>query len=92
MNEARRRTGIFDSNDVEVKEGDIVRFQEGTYHPIFWDEEKQMFMARMINQMDNDSRDLLLQFFGSDALDPIPAEELSGLWGGSSSFEIESDS
>jgi hypothetical protein len=92
MTEAGRRTGVFDSNDVELKEGDVVRFQEGTYHLIFWDEGKQAFMARMINQMDNESRALFLQVAGPNALDPIPVEELSSLWGGSSSFVIDDDS
>jgi hypothetical protein len=90
MTEARR-TGVFDSNDVELKDGDIVHFPEGSRHLVFWDEEKRMFMARMIPEMDADSRALYLQVCGPNALDPIPVEELYGRWGGSSSFEIEND-
>ena len=92
MNETKRGTGIFDANDIEVKEGDVVRFQEGTYHLIFWDEESKRCMARMISQVDENSRALYLQVFGANALDAIPVEELNTLWGGSSSFEIEDDS
>jgi hypothetical protein len=86
-----RRTGVFDSNDVEVKEGDIVHFPEGSRHLIFWDEEKQRFMARMPGELDDESRALFLELLGPNALDPIPIEELHARWGGSSSFEIEND-
>lgn len=71
----KKRTGIFDAHDVEICEGDIIKSELGIYYEIFWDEDKQSLMARLVNEMDAESRNVLQGVLGEHVLDPVPFQE-----------------
>lgn len=71
----KKRTGILDTHDVEICEGDIIKSEVGNYYEIFWDEDKQSLMARLINEIDAESRKILQGMLGEHILDPVPFQE-----------------